>query len=106
MQSDNEGVTDLASYIFQLEGKLLRPKFGMLLGYGLIPKEERGREEEILDKIKTWSAVIEMIHNSSLLQDDIIDNASVRRNRPTAHTIHGDTKTTILPLFIVGRAYV
>lgn len=97
----------MAGYIFEQEGKLLRPKFAMVLARALLNDR---LNDELIDKIKRWSAVIEMIHNSSLLQvelyykDDIIDEANTRRGRATAHHLFGKTKTSALPLFIVGRA--
>lgn len=32
------------------------------------------------------AAAIEMLHNFTLIHDDVMDNASLRRNRPTVHT--------------------
>lgn len=93
----------IAGYIFEQEGKLLRPKFALLLGQSL-SGGARESDEQVAEKVKAWSAMVEMIHNSSLLQDDIIDQASTRRSRPTAHTLFSKTSTAILPLFIVGRA--
>lgn len=75
----------------------------MLLASALT-KELFSSTSQVSEKVKSWCAVIEMIHNSSLLQDDIIDQASVRRGRPVCHTIHGKTKTAAAPLIIVGRA--
>ncbi len=60
--------------------------------------------ERVAVQVKAWSAMVEMIHNSSLLQDDIIDQALTRRSRPTAHSLFSKTTTAVLPLFIVGRA--
>lgn len=55
----------MAGYIFEQQGKLLRPKFAFVLAKAI--RGDALSEEDVL-KVKKWSAVIEMIHNSSLLQ--------------------------------------
>jgi geranylgeranyl pyrophosphate synthase len=102
LQSHDKDIQAQATYIFENQGKLLRPKFALLLAKALLGSENDTSDK--LYKVKVWSAVVEIIHNSSLLQDDIIDEASLRRGRPTAHTLFGVTNTSILPLYIVGRA--
>ncbi|HSW30281.1 MAG TPA: squalene/phytoene synthase family protein [Longimicrobiales bacterium] len=59
-----------------LEGKLLRP----LVAYGLVPPALRERLDE-----RFWSGAlaVQMVHEASLLHDDILDGAEERRGRPT-----------------------
>ena len=38
-----------------------------------------------LDKVLPQAAAIEMFHNFTLLHDDVMDNADLRRGRPTVH---------------------
>lgn len=42
-----------------------------------------------------YQTIIELVHNASLIHDDIIDEAYQRRNSKTIHTIY-DTKTAVL----------
>ena len=49
---------------------------------------------ESLSAIKL-SAVVEMIHFASLLHDDVIDDAFVRRNKPSINALYGN-KTAIM----------
>ncbi len=65
-----------------LEGKLLRP----LAAYLAIPPAERAR----LD-LSFWlgALAVEMVHEASLLHDDILDAAATRRGRPTLAETHG-----------------
>jgi octaprenyl-diphosphate synthase len=49
---------------------------------------------ESLSAIKL-SAVVEMIHLASLLHDDVIDNAYIRRNSPSINALYGN-KTAIM----------
>ena len=46
--------------------------------------------------------MIELIHNSSLLQDDIFDSALLRRNKKTAHLIYGEKKAILTPVFLTS----
>ena len=65
-----------------LEGKILRP----LIAYAFVPPEARGQ----LDR-RFWlgALAIQMVHEASLLHDDILDDAAERRGRPTMHTDQG-----------------
>jgi len=47
------------------------------------------------DKAAELCAVVELIHLSSLLHDDVIDEAPTRRGKPTIHMLF-DTKTAIM----------
>lgn len=47
---------------------------------------------------------IELIHKSSILLDDYIDNDKVRRGQPTFFAEYGDKKTVIFVLNILGNA--
>jgi hypothetical protein len=79
-------VKSLAAYIFENQGKLLRPKFSYLLAAKLTG--EAGSEfEETMEKVKIWSAVIEMIHNSSLLQ--VWAGSLIRTTSSTTQTYGG-----------------
>ncbi|KAH9396538.1 Geranylgeranyl pyrophosphate synthase [Tyrophagus putrescentiae] len=71
-------------YILQCTGKQIRTKLIQAFNHWLeIPE----------DKQKIISDVIEMLHNSSLLIDDIEDNATLRRGIPVAHNIFGIAST-------------
>jgi len=75
-----------ADYILSLGGKRLRPVF-VLIGCGLFDtKPEKA--------LKTAMAV-EIFHNFTLLHDDIMDNADIRRGKPTVHVKY-NANTAIL----------
>jgi geranylgeranyl diphosphate synthase, type II len=74
------------SYILTLGGKRLRPAL-LLMGYELF----RSDAESALPA--AWA--VELFHNFSLMHDDIMDAAPLRRNQPTVHT-RWDTTTAIL----------
>jgi geranylgeranyl diphosphate synthase, type I len=45
------------------------------------------------------AAVIEMIHNYSLVMDDLIDRGEVRRGRPTVRVVMGDSMALLVAMF-------
>jgi geranylgeranyl diphosphate synthase type II len=63
-------------YIMALGGKRLRPLL-VLLSYSLYRKNVKA--------IVPYAAAVEVFHNFTLLHDDIMDNAPLRRGRPTVH---------------------
>ena len=67
--------------ILKAGGKRIRPAFVFLSGevFGI-------KKEELL----RLASAIEMIHMSTLIHDDIIDNAGERRGKPTISALHGD----------------
>ena len=65
-----------ADYILSLGGKRLRPVF-VLIGCGLFDKSP--------EKALKAALAIEIFHNFTLLHDDIMDNADLRRGKPTVH---------------------
>ncbi|CAH1106030.1 unnamed protein product [Psylliodes chrysocephalus] len=72
------------SYILQVPGKNIRSKLSSAFNYWLhIPDE----------KLTQISDIVQILHNSSLLIDDIQDNSILRRGIPVAHSIYGVAST-------------
>lgn len=57
------------------------------------------------DKLKTISKVISMLHNASLLIDDIQDDSQLRRGQPVAHRIYGVPQTINTANYVYFLAY-
>ncbi|XP_076449066.1 geranylgeranyl pyrophosphate synthase-like [Babylonia areolata] len=71
-------------YICQIPGKQIRTKLSAAFNHWLkIPQ----------DKQKVIGDVIQMLHNASLIIDDIEDNSKLRRGIPVAHSIFGVAQT-------------
>uniref|UniRef100_A0A1L8DZQ0 Putative geranylgeranyl pyrophosphate synthase/polyprenyl synthetase n=1 Tax=Nyssomyia neivai TaxID=330878 RepID=A0A1L8DZQ0_9DIPT len=72
------------NYIHQLPGKNVRGKLSLAFNQWLnIP----------VDKMKEIGEIVNMLHNASLLLDDIEDNSTLRRGVPVAHAIYGEACT-------------
>lgn len=75
-----------ANYIMLLGGKRLRPAIAMM-GYELY--------EDNMAPVMPVALAVETFHNFSLVHDDIMDEALVRRGKPSVHSAYG-VNTAIL----------
>ncbi len=85
-KNEPEGLYEAISYILQLGGKRIRPQLVLLSNQIL-----NGNVNDAMPA----AAAIELFHNFSLIHDDIMDNAPLRRGKKTVHQKF-DTNTAIL----------
>lgn len=85
--SPNRLVSEISAYLFQKKGKRIRPALLLLCSRLLSYK---GRDHILM------AALVEFIHTASLIHDDIIDNADVRRGRDSVHTRWGPNISVLL----------
>lgn len=83
-------------YIMSLGGKRMRPLL-VLLGYELF----KDGPEAVLDQ----AIAVEVFHNFTLLHDDIMDEAPLRRGRPTVHEKWNDNTAILSGDVMLVRAY-
>ena len=88
-------VSQTASHILFAGGKRLRPLLMVLsariCGY------KRNSD-------KTFSIMFEYLHAATLLHDDLVDEATLRRGKPVAHSIWGNSITVLVGDFLLARA--
>ena len=88
-------VSQVAKYIMFSGGKRIRPLLMVLsarvCGY-------KG------DYDKTLSVVFEYLHAATLLHDDLVDDAQVRRGNPVAHSVWGNPATVLVGDFLLARS--
>ena len=89
-------VTDIASYLIAGGGKRIRP---MLL---LLAAKACGSRSEARIRL---GAVVEMLHTATLVHDDIIDEASTRRGRPSSNTTWGNAKCVLAGDWLYMQAF-
>lgn len=70
------GLYEPIAYVLEEGGKRIRPLL-VLMGYGLYRDD--------VEKALPAALALETYHNHTLLHDDLMDNADMRRNRPTVH---------------------
>ena len=51
------------------------------------------------------SAAVEVIHTASLLHDDVVDESDLRRGKPAAKTIWGNSASILVGDFLFARAF-
>jgi len=61
-------------------------------------------ETPFYEKVACLAACIEIAHNASLLQDDIIDHADSRRATKAAHKVFGPATSIFASDFMISRA--
>ena len=93
--SDVPFIHQAGEYIFQGGGKRLRPAL-LLLSARLLG---HNTDEEV-----TYAAVVEFIHNATLIHDDIIDHAHLRRGQATLNRLWGNNLTVLLGDWIYTKA--
>lgn len=72
------------TYIEDLPGKNIRSKMMVAFNHWMnIP----------LDKLNEIGKIVQMLHNASLMIDDIEDNSCLRRGFPVAHSVYGIANT-------------
>lgn len=85
----------IGNYILSSGGKRLRPLFH------LISADIAGYRGSSHIEI---SAIIEMIHTASLLHDDVVDMAEVRRGKQTANSVWGNQVVVLVGDFLYSNA--
>jgi octaprenyl-diphosphate synthase len=89
-------VTDIANYLIAGGGKRIRPLLLLLSAKAL----DSGSDARI-----RMGAVVEMLHTATLVHDDIIDEASTRRGRPSSNTTWGNAKCVLAGDWLYMQAF-
>ncbi len=92
----NELFEDLKSFVFA-RAKRLRPKVMFLILKML--------NLEITPNHQKLALAIELVHNATLIHDDIIDEAALRRCGETFHTKFGAKEATLAGDFLLSLAF-
>ena len=53
---------------------------------------------------KTFSTIFEYLHAATLLHDDLVDGATLRRGKPVAHFIYGNSTAVLVGDFLLARS--
>lgn len=96
VQGEPTELYEASAHLLKAGGKRLRPilLLAVARGYGL--------EEE---KALPAAAAIELLHNFTLVHDDIMDRDAFRRNVPTVHTIWGDALAILAGDLLFSKAF-
>ncbi len=81
------GVTGYVRYVCETSGKRIRPALALLAG---------GATGGITTEHNRLAVILELVHIASLVHDDIMDGADVRRGLPTASAKWGHSLSVLL----------
>ena len=81
-------IRTMVDYCIDTSGKRIRPALVFLSGWR--------RPDVVQPELVRVSAVVELVHLATLVHDDIMDEADVRRNRRTAAREYGSTVAVLL----------
>lgn len=96
LNSDVYLVSKVSEYILRSGGKRFRPLVlllcSRLCGYGG-------------DRHIPLAGVVEFIHTATLLHDDVVDNANLRRGEASANTVWGDGASILVGDYLLSKAF-
>lgn len=89
-------ISRIAEYLINAGGKRIRPVLVLLMarafGY-------QGTQHQML------AAMIEFIHTATLLHDDVVDEADLRRGKSSANALFGNAASVLVGDFLYTRAF-
>lgn len=99
VMADDSFAAVAAQGLISAGGKRIRPAFAWMAAcFG------EGERREKLERLMPLLAALELVHTASLVHDDIIDRANVRRGKPTVNFVHGDAAALYVGDYLIGRA--
>ncbi len=94
--SDQGFISDLCRHVEQFHGKLLRPALLLLSASaagGLRPEHT------------TLAAVVELVHIATLVHDDVLDEADIRRRAATVNRLWGNHRAVLMGDILYSHAF-
>jgi len=96
LDSDVVLIRTIGEHIVQSGGKRMRPALLLLVARAL---GYQGRLHHLL------AAVVEFIHTSTLLHDDVVDESDMRRGRSTANALFGNAASVLVGDYLYSRSF-
>ncbi len=96
LHSDVVLINQVGHYIINSGGKRLRPLLVLLSARAC---QYQGTEHHLM------AAVIEFIHTSTLLHDDVVDESDTRRGQKTANHVWGNAASVLVGDFLYSRSF-
>lgn len=96
LKSSDDKINQVSSWVKSSPGKQFRPLLSLLTAdaFGSINVE-----------VQTYAAAVEMIHNASLIHDDVLDDSPFRRGNATPHQLWGIKNALLLGDFLFSCGY-
>ena len=98
VRADDEFLTEIASHLLVAGGKRLRPAL-CLATAAIGHPGEPARDEEVAGAV-----AVELVHIGSLIHDDVMDDAEMRRTVESVNARWGNLKAILAGDFLLARA--
>ncbi len=95
LSTPNRMMNDIVTRYLKVKGKQIRPVL-VILSAKMFGK--------VSDKVLYAGAALEMLHNATLIHDDIVDETSLRRGEPTINASMGNHIAVLVGDFFVSNA--
>ena len=95
VKSDNPQLTEMISYVFETNGKLLRPTLVLLTSKAcgkITPETYHG------------ATTVELLHTATLVHDDVIDRSNLRRGRPSVNAVYDNSRAVLVGDYLLSSA--
>ncbi|OMJ95145.1 hypothetical protein SteCoe_1514 [Stentor coeruleus] len=105
LQSGEHSVDYITQYYFKHPGKHIRPTIALILARAMnSAKNQDFSLSSIHNSQRIFSQVIEMIHCSSLIHDDVIDSGETRRGQTAVHKQVGNKAAVLGGDYLISTA--
>jgi octaprenyl-diphosphate synthase len=98
LNSDIACVNALVKHVSRFRGKMLRPMLVLLSGRSV-------NSGELTDAHVTIATVVEMVHMATLVHDDVLDEAELRRKGATINHLRGNEAAVLLGDYLISHSY-
>ncbi|MFO0895148.1 MAG: polyprenyl synthetase family protein [Phycisphaerales bacterium] len=102
LASDMPPVNVLCRHVERYRGKMLRPSLVLLSGMAAVGRDDAGA---VTQRHLMVGAVVEMIHMATLVHDDVLDEAEVRRQGRTVNSLQGNETAVMLGDYLISNAF-
>ena len=89
-------IPDLSDYIVSAGGKRLRPMITLAAAHAVGGANA---------STHSLAAAVEFIHTATLLHDDVVDESDLRRGKPAAKSVWGNSASILVGDFLFARAF-
>jgi octaprenyl-diphosphate synthase len=100
LASEFPAVNDLCAHVERYRGKMLRPTLVLVSGLAFTRDGERlSAAHDII------AGTVEMIHMATLVHDDVLDEAEIRRRGETVNFLRGNETAVMLGDYLISNAF-
>lgn len=95
IRSENAQLQEMIEHMYKADGKKIRPILLLLTAKAL---------GEVNDRTYHGAVTIELLHTATLIHDDVVDDADMRRGQPSLNSVFDNRKTVLCGDFFLSSA--